>query len=80
MPALAQKIKMFFALAPAVTIKHAKSPIMKMSFLLDRQFKMFQVGDYSMLSSSEHTSARKGIVPRCSPQGYPMQQKTVNFC
>uniref|UniRef100_A0A8C3JLD4 Lipase n=1 Tax=Calidris pygmaea TaxID=425635 RepID=A0A8C3JLD4_9CHAR len=48
MPELAQKIKMFFALAPALTIKHARSPIMKMSFLLDRQFKMFQVEDYSM--------------------------------
>uniref|UniRef100_A0A8C3C746 Partial AB-hydrolase lipase domain-containing protein n=1 Tax=Cairina moschata TaxID=8855 RepID=A0A8C3C746_CAIMO len=33
MPELAQKIKMFFALAPAVIIKHAKSPIMKMAFL-----------------------------------------------
>uniref|UniRef100_A0A8B9VA19 AB hydrolase-1 domain-containing protein n=1 Tax=Anas zonorhyncha TaxID=75864 RepID=A0A8B9VA19_9AVES len=43
MPELAQKIKMFFALAPAVIIKHAKSPIMKMSFLLDRQFKIFQL-------------------------------------
>ncbi|XP_075011508.1 lysosomal acid lipase/cholesteryl ester hydrolase-like isoform X2 [Calonectris borealis] len=40
MPELAQKIKMFFALAPVVTIKHAKSPIMKMSFLLDKQFKI----------------------------------------
>ncbi|XP_014822117.1 PREDICTED: lysosomal acid lipase/cholesteryl ester hydrolase-like [Calidris pugnax] len=43
MPELAQKIKMFFALAPALTIKHSRSPIMKMSFLLDRQFKMFQL-------------------------------------
>ncbi|XP_074010703.1 lysosomal acid lipase/cholesteryl ester hydrolase-like isoform X3 [Numenius arquata] len=40
MPELAQKIKMFFALAPVLTIKHARSPIMKMSFLLDRQFKI----------------------------------------
>uniref|UniRef100_A0A663LKZ2 Lipase n=1 Tax=Athene cunicularia TaxID=194338 RepID=A0A663LKZ2_ATHCN len=44
MPELAQKIKMFFALAPAVTMKHTRSPIMKMTFLLDRQFKMLQVG------------------------------------
>uniref|UniRef100_A0A8B9CTF2 Lipase n=1 Tax=Anser brachyrhynchus TaxID=132585 RepID=A0A8B9CTF2_9AVES len=29
MPELAQKVKMFFALAPAVIIKHAKSPVMK---------------------------------------------------
>lgn len=43
MPELAQKVKMFFALAPAVIIKHAKSPVMKMSFLLDRQFKIFQL-------------------------------------
>ncbi|NWW87324.1 LIPM Lipase, partial [Rhynochetos jubatus] len=43
MPELAQKIKMFFALAPVVTIKHARSPIMKMSFILDRQFNMFQL-------------------------------------
>ncbi|KAK4821208.1 hypothetical protein QYF61_015776 [Mycteria americana] len=43
MPELAQKIKMFFALAPVVTIKHARSPVMKMSFLLDRQFKIFQL-------------------------------------
>ncbi|NXS56342.1 LIPM Lipase, partial [Brachypteracias leptosomus] len=43
MPELAQKIKMFFALAPAVTMKYAKSPIMKMSFLLDKQFKMLQL-------------------------------------
>ncbi|NXO04833.1 LIPM Lipase, partial [Rhinopomastus cyanomelas] len=43
MPELAQKIKTFFALAPVVTIKYAKSPIMKIPFLLDRQFKMFQL-------------------------------------
>ncbi|NXI90135.1 LIPM Lipase, partial [Psophia crepitans] len=43
MPELAQKIKMFFALAPAVTMKHARSPIMKMPFLMDRQLKMFQL-------------------------------------
>ncbi|KFW89340.1 Lipase member M, partial [Phalacrocorax carbo] len=46
MPELAQKIRMFFALAPAVTIKHAKSPIVKMSFLLDRQFRMFPEGKH----------------------------------
>lgn len=58
MPELAQKIKMFFALAPVVTIKHARSPIMKIPFLLDKQFKMVQVGGYPMLSCSKHT--RKG--------------------
>ncbi|XP_062459184.1 putative lysosomal acid lipase/cholesteryl ester hydrolase [Pezoporus occidentalis] len=43
MPELAQKIKLFFALAPVVTIKHARSPIMRLSVLLDRQFKTFQL-------------------------------------
>ncbi|NXL96238.1 LIPM Lipase, partial [Alectura lathami] len=43
MPELAQKIKTFFALAPVVTIKHARSPIFKMSFLIDRKSKMFQI-------------------------------------
>ncbi|NXI48200.1 LIPM Lipase, partial [Galbula dea] len=43
MPELAQKIKLFFALAPVVTVKHARSPIMKISFLLDRQFKTVQL-------------------------------------
>nr|XP_009933877.1 PREDICTED: lysosomal acid lipase/cholesteryl ester hydrolase-like [Opisthocomus hoazin] len=43
MPELAQKIKMFFALAPVVTLKYVRCPIIKMSFLLDRQCKMLQL-------------------------------------
>ncbi|KAM9232998.1 LOW QUALITY PROTEIN: lipase member M-like [Leptosomus discolor] len=42
MPELVQKIN-FFALAPVLTIKHTKTPIMKMSFLLNRQFRMLQL-------------------------------------
>ncbi|XP_010205417.2 lipase member M [Colius striatus] len=41
MPELAQKIKMFFALAPVVTIKHARSPAVKILLLSDRQFRIF---------------------------------------
>ncbi|NWX92944.1 LICH hydrolase, partial [Nothoprocta ornata] len=37
MPELARKIKIFFALAPVTAIKHTKSPIMKIPFLLDTQ-------------------------------------------
>uniref|UniRef100_A0A8U7MXJ7 Uncharacterized protein n=1 Tax=Corvus moneduloides TaxID=1196302 RepID=A0A8U7MXJ7_CORMO len=40
MPELAQKVKMFFALAPVVTAKHARSPLMKLLFLLDKSLKM----------------------------------------
>ncbi|NXG51523.1 LIPM Lipase, partial [Psilopogon haemacephalus] len=43
MPELAQKIKMFFALAPVLTVSHAKGPIMKMSFLLDKLFRISQL-------------------------------------
>ncbi|KGL76564.1 Lysosomal acid lipase/cholesteryl ester hydrolase, partial [Tinamus guttatus] len=37
MPELAQKIRIFFALAPVTVIKHAKSPVTKIPFLLDSQ-------------------------------------------
>ncbi|XP_042719055.1 lipase member M-like [Lagopus leucura] len=43
MPELAQKIKTFFALAPVVTMKHARSPVLKMSFLLNGKPEMLQI-------------------------------------
>ncbi|NXY80969.1 LICH hydrolase, partial [Alcedo cyanopectus] len=43
MPELAQKIKMFFALAPAVAMKNTRSPILKLSFFMDKQFKLLQL-------------------------------------
>uniref|UniRef100_A0A669Q4H0 Partial AB-hydrolase lipase domain-containing protein n=1 Tax=Phasianus colchicus TaxID=9054 RepID=A0A669Q4H0_PHACC len=42
MPELAQKIKTFFALAPVVTMKHVKSPVLKMSFLFNGKPDMLQ--------------------------------------
>uniref|UniRef100_A0A8C3QXG6 Lipase n=1 Tax=Cyanoderma ruficeps TaxID=181631 RepID=A0A8C3QXG6_9PASS len=48
MPELAEKVKMFFALAPVVVPKHARSPFMKMPFLLDNKLKMIPVRDYSI--------------------------------
>ncbi|XP_015984716.2 lipase member M isoform X2 [Rousettus aegyptiacus] len=39
MPELAQKIKMYFALAPIVTVKYSKSPITKLSLLPDMLLK-----------------------------------------
>uniref|UniRef100_A0A669QNQ0 Lipase n=1 Tax=Phasianus colchicus TaxID=9054 RepID=A0A669QNQ0_PHACC len=43
MPELAQKIKTFFALAPVVTMKHVKSPVLKMSFLFNGKPDMLQI-------------------------------------
>ncbi|XP_014737788.1 PREDICTED: LOW QUALITY PROTEIN: lipase member M-like [Sturnus vulgaris] len=40
MPELAQKVKMFFALAPVVAPKHSRSPFIKMHLLLDNKLKM----------------------------------------
>ncbi|KFP72736.1 Lipase member M, partial [Acanthisitta chloris] len=39
MPELAQKIKMFYALAPVATAKHSRSPLMKLVSLLDKNFR-----------------------------------------
>lgn len=50
MPELAEKVKMFFALAPVVAPKHARSPLMRMQLLLDKQLKMIPVRDYSVPS------------------------------
>uniref|UniRef100_A0A8C5TWR9 Lipase n=1 Tax=Malurus cyaneus samueli TaxID=2593467 RepID=A0A8C5TWR9_9PASS len=46
MPELAQKVKMFFALGPVVSAKHARCPILKMSFLLDKNLKIILVRDH----------------------------------
>lgn len=40
MPQLAQKIKVFFALAPLYTFHHAKGPVLKIAFLPDIVLKV----------------------------------------
>uniref|UniRef100_A0A8D2MEU8 AB hydrolase-1 domain-containing protein n=1 Tax=Zonotrichia albicollis TaxID=44394 RepID=A0A8D2MEU8_ZONAL len=40
-PELAQKVKMFFALAPAVSLKHSRSPLMKILVLFQRVLQSF---------------------------------------
>ncbi|XP_067409061.1 lysosomal acid lipase/cholesteryl ester hydrolase-like [Emydura macquarii macquarii] len=39
MPQLAQKVKMFFALAPAATVAHAKSPMLKLLLIPEESLK-----------------------------------------
>lgn len=53
MPELAQKIRMYFALAPIATVKHAKSPGAKFLLLPD---VMIKVCDSSENSLSMHKS------------------------
>ncbi|KFO76821.1 Lysosomal acid lipase/cholesteryl ester hydrolase, partial [Cuculus canorus] len=43
MPELAQRVKMFFALAPAVTFKYAKSPLVKIALFLHGQPQVIQL-------------------------------------
>ncbi|XP_071419419.1 lipase member M-like isoform X1 [Pithys albifrons albifrons] len=57
MPELAQKIKMFFALAPVVTPKHARSPTIKMSFLMDKNLKMIPL----LLGRTDASLRMKGL-------------------
>ncbi|NXF98793.1 LICH hydrolase, partial [Sakesphorus luctuosus] len=57
LPELAQKIKMFFALAPVVTAKHARSPTIKMSFLMDKNLKMIPL----LLGRTDASLRMKGL-------------------
>ncbi|GAB0192564.1 lysosomal acid lipase/cholesteryl ester hydrolase-like [Grus japonensis] len=77
MPELAQKIKMFFALAPVVTIKHAKSPVMKMSFLMDRQFKIFQVMKSGEFKAFDYGSDNPAVYHQETPPSYRLEEMAV---
>lgn len=48
MPELAQKIKMYFALAPIVTVKYSKSPITKLSLLPEMLLKVCDSSENSL--------------------------------
>ncbi|XP_068024544.1 lipase member M-like [Melanerpes formicivorus] len=72
LPELAQNIKMFFALAPVATVSHTKGPIMRMSSLLDKQFKTLQL----LLGRTDATLRVRKLwrfLPRLC--GHPLLQK-----
>ncbi|NWR21831.1 LIPM Lipase, partial [Emberiza fucata] len=69
LPKLAQKVKMFFALAPAVSLKHSRSPFMKMQLLMDNKLQMIPVRDSLPTHCPKMTGSREGITPRHSPWG-----------
>lgn len=48
LPELAEKIKLFFALAPVYTFYHVRGPVLRLAFLPDLVLKVQEVfvGDY----------------------------------
>ncbi|NXU59449.1 LIPM Lipase, partial [Turnix velox] len=63
MPELAQKIKLYLALAPVTAIKHAKSPATKLLYLPEKLLKVL-VGKREFLPQTKHL--RRLVVPSCS--------------
>ncbi|NXM67060.1 LIPM Lipase, partial [Serilophus lunatus] len=56
MPHLAQKIKLFFALAPFYTLRHARGPLLKVAFLPDVVLKtIFGTKELSVVGRRERT-------------------------
>ncbi|XP_042316088.1 lysosomal acid lipase/cholesteryl ester hydrolase-like isoform X2 [Sceloporus undulatus] len=69
---LAAKIKMFVALAPVATVKHAKTPLARLSLLFDFQIKElfgtkeFLPKDYFLSSVAAGFCSRNALAPLCS--------------
>ncbi|XP_053805020.1 lipase member M-like [Vidua chalybeata] len=63
LPHLAQKIKLFFALAPVYTFRHVRGPVLKMFFLSDLLLKkMFGTRELVLMPRKE----KSHLVARCS--------------
>ncbi|KAM6266182.1 LOW QUALITY PROTEIN: lipase member M-like [Porphyrio hochstetteri] len=76
MPELAQKIKLFFALATVTTIKSARSPATKLLHLPEKMLRGL-LGKREFLPQSEHL--RQLIVPVCSHQAFAGLCRSVFF-
>ncbi|NXQ34664.1 LIPM Lipase, partial [Alaudala cheleensis] len=71
LPALAEKIKLFFALAPLYTFHHARGPVLKLVFLPDLVLKeMFGTRELVLVRKKE----RVLLVEKCS------RMKTAKAC
>lgn len=71
MPELAQKIKMYFALAPIATVKHAKSPGTKFLLLPDMMIKV--------CDSSENSLSMYKSLPAQYAKMYTFQLESLLF-
>ncbi|NXL26598.1 LIPM Lipase, partial [Setophaga kirtlandii] len=76
MPELAQKIKLFFALAPVTAIKYAKGPATKLLYLPEKMLKGM-LGNREFLPQTECLT--KIIAPVCSYQAFARLCRSVFF-
>ncbi|KAM6105094.1 lipase member M-like [Pterocles gutturalis] len=76
MPELAQKIKLYFALAPVTTIKYARSPATKLLYLPEKLLWGL-LGKREFLPQTE--CLRRLIVPVCSHRAFARLCRNVFF-
>uniref|UniRef100_A0A672TRN0 Lipase n=1 Tax=Strigops habroptila TaxID=2489341 RepID=A0A672TRN0_STRHB len=76
MPELAQKIKLYLALAPVVTIKYARSPVTKLLYLPETLLRGL-LGKREFLPQTE--CLRRLIVPVCSNPAFARLCRSVFF-
>uniref|UniRef100_A0A8C4TW91 Lipase n=1 Tax=Falco tinnunculus TaxID=100819 RepID=A0A8C4TW91_FALTI len=76
MPELAQKIKLYFALAPVTTIKYARSPATKLLYLPEKLLRGL-LGKREFLPQTE--CLRRLIAPVCSHRAFAQLCRSVFF-
>ncbi|XP_026706831.1 lipase member M-like isoform X2 [Athene cunicularia] len=76
MPELAQKIKLFFALAPVTTIKYARSPAIKLLYLPEKLFRGL-FGKREFFPQTE--CLRRLIVPVCRHRAFVRLCRSIFF-
>ncbi|XP_074764463.1 lipase member M-like isoform X2 [Athene noctua] len=76
MPELAQKIKLYFALAPVTTIKYARSPATKLLYLPEKLFRGL-FGKREFFPQTE--CLRRLIIPVCSHRAFVRLCRSVFF-
>uniref|UniRef100_A0A8B9P471 AB hydrolase-1 domain-containing protein n=1 Tax=Apteryx owenii TaxID=8824 RepID=A0A8B9P471_APTOW len=76
MPELAQKNKLYFALAPIATVKYARSPAIKLIYLPEILLRGL-LGEREFLPQTE--CLRKLIVPLCSNRAFAKLCRNVFF-
>ncbi|KAM7047353.1 lipase member M-like isoform 1-T1 [Acridotheres tristis] len=76
MPELAQKIKLYFALAPVTAIKYAKSPATKLLYLPEKMLRRM-LGNREFLPQTECLT--RIIAPVCSHRAFARLCRSVFF-